>query len=152
MVAQLLAPFVLGQLLRPWIGAWVESHDSSLKLYDRSTIVLVVYVAFSKGVEAGLWETTEVSDLLLVTAVCLALLAVAMGWCVAIARTLGFARAEQITVLFCGSNKSLASGLPIASVLFPGPTVAFIVLPLMIYHQAQVIVGSVVATRMGRTS
>ncbi len=149
-VLQLLAPFVLGQLLRRWIGAWVTRHDGALKRFDRSTIVLVVFVAFSKGTDAGLWSSTSVHDLLVVAAVCAVLLAVAMAWCEGSSRLLGFSRADRIAVLFCGSNKSLASGLPIASVLFPGSTVAFIVLPLMIYHQLQIITGSMLATRLAR--
>ena len=149
-VLQLLAPFVLGQLLRPWISAAVERFDGPLKTFDRSTIVLVVFVAFSKGTDAGLWSTTSVHDLLLVTLACAVLLVVAMAWCVGAGRAMGFSPEDRLPVLFCGSNKSLASGLPIASVLFPGTTVAFMVLPLMIYHQLQIITGSVIAARIAR--
>ena len=151
-VLQLLAPFVLGQLLRRWVGDWVERHDDRLKVFDRASIVLVVFVAFSKGTDAGLWSHTAVHDLLLVAAVCAALLAVTMAWCWGIGRLAGFSREDQLPLLFCGSNKSLASGLPIASVLFPGPAVAFMVLPLMIYHQMQIIVGTMIALRMGRSA
>ncbi|HWV27853.1 MAG TPA: bile acid:sodium symporter family protein [Aeromicrobium sp.] len=149
-VAQLLAPFVVGQLVRPWIGRWVERNDRPLRVYDRATIVLVVFVAFSKGTDAGLWSTTSVHDLVVVALVCAALLAIVMGWCVLVGQALGFSFEDRMPLLFCGSNKSLASGLPIASVLFPGPTVAFMVLPLMIYHQLQIITGSVVASRIAR--
>lgn len=149
-VAQLLAPFVVGQLVRPWIGPWVERRDPQLKIFDRSTIVLVVFVAFSKGAAAGIWSVVGAVDVLVVFAVSAVLLAVAMAWCVAVGRIGGFSRADRWTILFCGSNKSLASGLPIASVLFPGSTVALIVLPLMIYHQLQIMVGSVIAARAGR--
>lgn len=149
-VLQLLAPFALGQLLRPWIGSWVARHDEPLKVFDRSTIVLIVFVAFSKGTDAGLWSSTSAHDLVAVALVCAALLAIAMTWCVVVGRALGFSREDRLPILFCGSNKSLASGLPIASVLFPGPAVAFMVLPLMIYHQLQIITGSVVASRLAR--
>ncbi|MDQ2635513.1 MAG: bile acid:sodium symporter [Actinomycetota bacterium] len=150
-ILQLLAPFILGQLLRRWISEWIKRHDDQLKLFDRGTIVLVVFVAFSKGTDAGLWRTTAVHDLLLVTLVCAALLAITMTWCVVVGRIAGFAPADRAPLLFCGSNKSLASGLPIASVLFPGPAVAFMVLPLMIYHQLQIIIGTMIALRMARS-
>jgi len=151
-VLQLLAPFVVGQLLRHWISAWVERHDDRLKVFDRATIVLVVFVAFSKGTDAGLWSQTSIHDLLLVTLVCAALLVITMAWCQGVGRLAGFSRQDQAPLLFCGSNKSLASGLPIASVLFPGPAVAFMVLPLMIYHQMQIIVSTLIALRMARSN
>ncbi|AXT83867.1 hypothetical protein C6I20_00745 [Aeromicrobium sp. A1-2] len=150
-VLQLFAPFVLGQLLRPLIGDVVARHDIRLRLYDRSSIVLVVFVAFSEGAEADVWSSLTIWSVLAVAAVCAMLLGIAMGWTVLIGRALGFARADRIPILFCGSNKSLASGLPIASVLFAGGDVALIVLPLMLYHQMQIITGAVIAGRLART-
>lgn len=151
-VLQLFVPFVLGQLLRPWIGAAVARHDHRLKLFDRSSIVLVVFVAFSQGRQADVWSTLSVWSVLAVGVVCAALLVVAMGFTVVTGRALGFSRADRIAMLFCGSNKSLASGLPIASVLFAGGDVALIILPLMLYHQLQIITGAVVAGRLARAT
>ena len=62
-------------------------------------------------------------------------------------RLLGFDRADQITIVFCGSKKSLASGLPMASVLFAGKSVGLIVLPLMLFHQIQLMVCAALARR-----
>ncbi len=149
-VLQLFVPFVLGQLLRPLIGAFMTRHDARLTMYDRSSIVLVVFVAFSEGADADIWSTLSVWDVLAVAGVCAVLLAIAMGWTVLLGRLLGFARVDRVPLLFCGCNKSLASGLPIASVLFAGPDVALIVLPLMLYHQMQIITGAVVAGRLAR--
>lgn len=147
---QILAPFVLGQLLRPLVGGFVTRHDSALKQYDRSSIVLVVFVAFSEGAQADVWSSLSVWSVLAVALVCAALLAVVMGWSLAVGRALHFDRADRIAILFCGCNKSLASGLPIASVLFAADDVALIVLPLMLYHQLQLITCAVVAGRLAR--
>ncbi|AWB93562.1 bile acid:sodium symporter family protein [Aeromicrobium chenweiae] len=147
-VLQILAPFVLGQLMRPVVGGFVRRHDTRLQLYDRSSIVLVVFVAFSEGAEAHIWSSLSVWSVLAVALVCACLLAVGMGWAVAIGRWSGLARGDRVAVLFCASNKSLASGLPIATVLFAGGNVALIVLPLMLYHQMQIITGAVLAKRL----
>lgn len=149
-VLQLFVPFVLGQLLRPVVGGWVERHDSGLRIYDRFTIVLVVFVAFSEGAESDIWSELSVWSVLAVAVVCLLLLAVGMGWSWGLGAVLGLSRADRVALLFCGSNKSLASGLPIASVLFSGGTVALLALPLMLYHQMQIMVGAMIAARMGR--
>jgi sodium/bile acid cotransporter 7 len=151
-VLQLLAPFVLGQLLRPVVGAWVKRHDTGLKRFDRSTILLIVYVAFSEGAEAGIWSAVPPQDVVVVVALAAALLAVGLLWCTAWGRAVGFDRADRVALLFCGSNKSLASGLPMATVLFPSDVVAFVVLPLMAYHQLQLVVGSVLSSRLARSA
>ncbi|MCL3820268.1 bile acid:sodium symporter family protein [Aeromicrobium wangtongii] len=147
-VLQLFAPFVLGQLLRPLVGGFVTRQDARLKLFDRGSIVLVVFVAFSEGADAHIWASQTVWSVLSVAVVCAALLAATMTWCVVVGRLTRLPRGDRVALLFCGSNKSLASGLPIASVLFAGDAVALIVLPLMLYHQMQIITGALLARRL----
>ena len=149
-VLQLFVPFVAGQLLRPALGRIVKRGESRLRFFERGSIVLVVFVAFSEGAEADIWSTLSIGSVLALALVCAILLAVAIGWTWGVGKALRFARADRITLLFCGSNKSLASGLPIASVLFSGGTLALLVLPLMLYHQMQIIVGAMIATRLAR--
>ncbi len=147
-VLQLFVPFVLGQLVRPVVGRWVERHDAGLRLYDRGSIVLIVFVAFSEGAEADIWSNQSAWSVVAVAGVCAALLVVVLAWTVLIGRVAGFSRPDRVTIAFCGSTKSLASGLPIATVLFSGSDVALIVLPLMLYHQMQLITGAVLAPRL----
>ena len=149
-VLQLFVPFVVGQLARPAIGAWVRRHASPLRIVDRGSILLVVYVAFSEGVNAHVWSALDVAAIAALVAVCLVLLAVVMGSTVLTGRLLHFDRGDRIALLFCGSKKSLASGLPMATVLFPSHQVALIVLPLMLFHQLQLIVCAWIAGRMAR--
>jgi sodium/bile acid cotransporter 7 len=149
-VLQLFVPFVLGQLLRPVLGGFVARHDDRLKVFDRSSIVLVVFVAFSEGAEADIWSSLTVWAVLAVALVCAALLVAGLGWTVVVGRLLRFPREDRVAMLFCGSNKSLASGLPIASVLFADADVALIVLPLMLYHQLQIMTGALIAKRLAR--
>ena len=149
-VLQLLAPFLLGQLLRPLVGRFVARHDGGLRLYDRGSIVLVVFVAFSQGAEADIWSNQSLWSVLAVVAVCAVILAIGIGWTVLVGWAARFARPDRLTILFCGSNKSLASGLPIATVLFSGDAVALIVLPLMLYHLMQNVAGAILAPRLAR--
>lgn len=150
-VVQFLLPFVVGQLVRRRLGPWVELNDGWLKHVDRSSILLVVYLAFSVGATSGVWSQVSPWAVVASVALCVALLAAACGWLVGVGRIIGLTRPARIALLFCGSNKSLATGLPMASVLFPAHTVALIVLPLMIYHQLQIIAGGVLTNRLART-
>ncbi|MFF8092406.1 bile acid:sodium symporter family protein [Streptomyces sp. NPDC016675] len=145
-VLQLLVPFVAGQLLRRWIGGFVARHKKVLGLVDRGSILLVVYTAFSAGMVQGIWHRVSpvrLAGLLVVEAVLLAVMLL-LTWYGA--KALGFGRADRIAVQFAGSKKSLAAGLPMASVLF-GAQASLAVLPLMLFHQMQLMVCAVIAKR-----
>jgi solute carrier family 10 (sodium/bile acid cotransporter), member 7 len=146
-VLQLLAPFLAGHFLRPWIGDFVARHRASLGYVDRGSILLVVYLAFSEAVANGLWHVLGAGDLVKLLLVCAVLLAVVLLATVVAARRLGFNRADEIVIVFCGSKKSLASGVPMAGVLFPLAQVGMIVLPLMLFHQIQLMVCAALARR-----
>jgi sodium/bile acid cotransporter 7 len=147
---QLLVPFVAGHLLRPWIVGWVARRRAILRYTDQGTILLVVYTAFSAAVSEGLWRDTPLRSLLAVVVLAALLLGVAMTLVAFLARRLGFERADQIAIVFCGSKKSLATGVPMAKVMFASSALGAIVLPVMIYHQLQLIVCAVVAQRYAR--
>jgi len=146
-ILQLLAPFLAGHFLRPRIGRFVERHRAALGFVDRGSILLVVYLAFSEAVANGLWRVLGLGDLVKLFIVCAVLLAVVLIATVVAARRLGFARADEIVIVFCGSKKSLASGVPMAGVLFPLAQVGMVVLPLMLFHQIQLMVCAALARR-----
>ena len=148
-VLQLLVPFVAGQLLRPTIGKWIDKRKSVLKFVDQGSILLVVYVAFSAAVNEGIWHSISLSALAGLLAVNILLLALALFITAFAAKRLGFSRADQITIIFCGSKKSLAAGIPMAKVIFASHAVGAVVLPLMLFHQIQLMVCAVLAQRWG---
>ncbi|MGK8889332.1 bile acid:sodium symporter family protein [Burkholderia gladioli] len=148
-VMQLLVPFLAGQLLRPLIGKWIERNRGVLKFVDQGSILLVVYVAFSEAVNQGLWHQIPPLALGGLLVVCVVLLALALGVTALVGKRLGFNRADCITIIFCGSKKSLASGIPMAKVIFAAHAVGAIVLPLMLFHQIQLMVCAALAQRWG---
>ncbi|MCD2195668.1 bile acid:sodium symporter [Actinomycetospora endophytica] len=147
---QLLLPFLLGQLARPWIADFVARHRTVLGFVDRGSILLVVYSAFGEGVVDGVWHRVSATSLLALVGVEIVLLGLVLVLTWYAGRAVGLPREDQITIMFCGSKKSLASGLPMAGVLFAGPVVGLIVLPLMLYHQLQLMVCAALAQRLGR--
>jgi solute carrier family 10 (sodium/bile acid cotransporter), member 7 len=138
--AELLLPFAAGHLLRPWIGPWAARNKALLAVTDRGSILLVVYTAFSAAVVHGIWHQVPPVMLGTLAAIVAALLAIGLLITSAGARAWGFAHADEVALVFCGSQKSLVAGIPIASVLFAGPTLGVVVLPIMIYHPLQLVV------------
>jgi predicted Na+-dependent transporter len=137
-VVQLLLPFVAGQLLPPWIGAYLTHHSRALTSVDYGSILILVYSAFSHRVVDGIWYQRSVPH------IC----STSRSWNRAaggfdghpdLCRQLGFPLADEIAIVFCGSKKSLVNGVPIASLLF-AEHVGLVVIPLMLFHQLQLMV------------
>jgi sodium/bile acid cotransporter 7 len=144
----LLLPFAIGQLLRPRIGDWVERNARVTSVFDRVTILLVVYSAFSFGVAQHVFSGVSPWRVVEMVAVCAVLLAAMLAVTYGISRLAGLSRADMTVVVFCGSKKSLGSGLPMALLLFGVDKVGLIMLPLMLYHQIQLVVCAWIAGRM----
>jgi solute carrier family 10 (sodium/bile acid cotransporter), member 7 len=147
-VLQLLVPFVAGQMLRPVIGRWIDKHKSITRFVDQGSILLVEYVAFSEAVNEGIWHTVSLQALGGLVIANVVLLALALFITSFASKRFGFSRADQITIVFCGSKKSLASGIPMAKVMFASHAGA-VVLPLMLFHQIQLMTCAVLAQRWG---
>ena len=143
----LLAPFVLGQLTRRWVGKIAQSKAT--KVVDRGSIAMVVYSAFSKGVVDGVWTSISLWDLAFLVVFAAAFVAFMLWLTRKASQKMGFNRADTIAIEFCGSKKSLATGLPMASVIFAsgGASLGLLILPLMIYHQVQLMMCSWLAAR-----
>jgi solute carrier family 10 (sodium/bile acid cotransporter), member 7 len=148
----LLLPFVLGQIAHGWLGGWAERHRLWIGRMDRLTIILAVYVAFSAAVIDGLWQRLSLQEfgpLLLIVCGLLAFAFASTWW---LGRALDFAREDRITLLYSGSHKTLATGAPMARILFPGAEAGLIIIPLMLYHQLQLIISAWLAARLTRST
>jgi sodium/bile acid cotransporter 7 len=144
----LLLPLSAGQLLRPLLGAWAARHKRRINVVDRCTILLLVYTSFCDSVKSGVWLGSGVSALLITTLFSVVLLGVLLLVMNAVARALGFPVEDRIATVFCGSKKTLASGVPMARLMFAGqPGLSLILLPIMIYHPIQLVVCGWLAGR-----
>jgi sodium/bile acid cotransporter 7 len=149
----LVLPLALGQLARPWLASWAQKHKPRINVADRATILVLVYTSFCDSFRQGVWSGNGLSNLLLVILGAGAIFAVAMvatGWA---SRALGFNRADRIAAMFCGSKKTLASGVPMAKLIFGAhPAIGLILLPIMVYHPLQLLVCGVLAERWAKTA
>lgn len=141
----LLIPFILGQMLRSYVYPYMLKKPSIIKAFDQGTILMVVYGAFSSAVIAGLWLVLSWKTLFILILACSVFLTIIMLLAFYIPKWLGFNRADQVAMFFCSSKKTLASGVPMAQILFIGQPLGMIVLPIMIFHQIQLMVCGVIA-------
>jgi sodium/bile acid cotransporter 7 len=147
---QILLPFALGQGARRWISGWLGRHPVLTSTVDRGSVLLVVYAAFSEGMATHIWSKVSAGDLGLILAIDLVILGLVIAATTLASRRLGFAAEDEIAIVFCGSKKSLAGGVPMATILFAGHAVSLIVLPLMLFHQTQLFVCATLARRYAR--
>ncbi|MGA0615040.1 bile acid:sodium symporter family protein [Paracoccus sp. KR1-242] len=147
---QILLPFVVGQLVRPWLGEFVKRHRVLTLTVDRGSILLIVYSAFSAGTVSGLWNEIPPQSLILLIAVMLTFLAAVFGVMLGAGRLFSLPYEDRVVLFFCGSTKSLASGLPMATALFPAATVGATVLPVLVYHMSQLLVCAMIAQASAR--
>jgi sodium/bile acid cotransporter 7 len=148
-VVLLLLPFVAGQVARPRLGAWVGRRRLLLATVDRGAILLMIYSAFGKAVDGGVWQRVSAGDLALVVLASIVLLAIVVATAVFAARRLGFSREDEVAIVFCGSMKSLVTGMPMANVLFPAAQAGILVIPMIVFHQVQLLACGVLARRYG---
>ncbi|AHN25040.1 hypothetical protein GAPWK_0463 [Gilliamella apicola] len=147
---KLMLPFIIGHLSRRFIIKWIEKYKNIISKTDRLSILLVVYVAFSDAVINGIWAQVGLLSLLNIIFFSIVLLVIVLLITTYSARLFGFSKEDEITIVFCGSKKSLASGIPMAGVIFPMSIMGIMILPLMIFHQIQLMICAFLAARYAK--
>ena len=144
-VAILLLPFIAGQFAQRWMRPWVLTHKGLTTVMDRTAIAVAVYVAFSAAVVAGIWDLLDHREITIVFGVVAILLALSFGGAWGFGALLKLKRSDRITLLFAGGQKSIAVGAPLAATLFPPATAGMVLVPILVYHMAQLILSAWVA-------
>ncbi|MCX8648868.1 bile acid:sodium symporter [Gilliamella sp. B2776] len=147
---KLMLPFMVGHLSRRFIIKWIDKYKNVIFKFDRLSILLVVYVAFSDAVINGIWAQVGFLSLLTIIFFSIVLLVIVLLITTYSARLFGFSKEDEITIVFCGSKKSLASGIPMAGVIFPISIMGIMILPLMIFHQIQLMICAFLAARYAK--
>ena len=144
-VSILLVPFIAGQLVQRWLRPWVLAHRGLATFMDRTAIAIAVYVAFSAAVVAGIWSLLDGREIAIVFTAVAALLALSFGGAWALGGLLKLARPDRITLLLSGAQKSIAVGAPLAATLFPPAIAGMVLVPILVYHMAQLILSAWIA-------
>ena len=145
---QLLLPFVLGQLVHRFIGKWLNEHRALTKATDNGTILAIVASSVCGATAGGLWQKISAEQVGLLLLQCLIVLAIMLTLTWNLGRWVSLERRDRIVLLMCGSKKSLATGLPMAAIIFPPATVAAVTIPVIVFHQFQLVVCAILARRL----
>lgn len=148
LVVWVVLPLLAGLCSRPWLAGWASRHKKRIQVVDRLTILMLVYTSFADSVKDGIWSNygpLVLVETILGTALLFFIVLALMRW---ISAALGMPMEERIAVVFCGSKKTLASGVPMAHLIFgSNPALGLILMPIMLYHPLQLAIGGVLAQR-----
>ena len=148
---QVLLPVVIGLFLHHKLKNWVSGYKNTLRNFDQMIILLIVYTSFCESFSGDQFNNFSISEIIFLGSMMLVLFLVVFLLMNQISLWMGFKREERITVIFCGSKKSLVQGAVMGKVLFPDQAILGVVLlPLMLYHALQLLAGSTIAKVMGR--
>lgn len=145
---KLLLPFILGQLLQPRFGNWVRTQKHLTKIVDRGTILIIVAAGISGATAQGLWNGISAQQIFWLLCVSSLLLATVLSLTWATGKLLKLSFPDKVALLMCGSKKSLATGLPMATIIFPATTIAAVTIPVIVFHQIQLLVAAIVSRRL----
>ena len=150
----LVLPLVIGQASRPLLRDWAARHKAKIQLVDRLTILMLVYTSFSDSVQQGIWSSYGWTVLFQTMVVGSLLFFAVMFLTGRAAQWMGLEDGDRIAAILCGSKKTLASGVPMAHLIFgANPALGLILIPIMIYHPLQLAICGVLAQRWAaRTS
>jgi sodium/bile acid cotransporter 7 len=144
----LVLPLVAGQVARPFLAAMVARHRGGAALVDRMVILFLVYASFCDAARGGVWSQVGAGALGALVVLGGALFALTAGSMHVAGRHLGLSRGDRIAAILVGSTKSLATGVPMAQLIFPGrPGLGLVLLPIIVYHPLQLLIAGALASR-----
>ncbi|MCH6200611.1 bile acid:sodium symporter [Aquiflexum sp. LQ15W] len=147
---QVLVPVILGLFVHKYLVKYVNKHQTTLKNFDQAIILLIIFTAFAESFSENMFDGHTAGQLILLGVLMLVFFLLMMGLMYLLSKALKFSREDMITVIFCGSKKSLVQGAVMGRVMFPDPVVfGVMLLPLMVYHALQLMVGSAIAQKLG---
>lgn len=150
--AILLLPFALGQVAQGLLGGWARDHRALVTGMDRASIAIAVYVAFSGAVQEGIWHRLGAGEWVILLAGAAVMLGFAIGAAWALGGVIRLDRANRISFLYAGAQKSIAMGAPLAAVMFPHGTAGIVLLPALVYHMGQLVASAPLAIRLRKAT
>ena len=143
---KVVLPVLLGLVMHRYLFLKIKPFLSRLKYLDQIVILSIVFTTFSESFSQQVFTSFSWLRFGVLALFMLFILLLVVGILFLLARLLSFSKEDQIAALFCGSTKSLLHGVAIGKVLFPSAAIfGVVLLPVMLYHLQQLILGSLLA-------
>jgi solute carrier family 10 (sodium/bile acid cotransporter), member 7 len=148
---KVILPVTLGVFAHGWLFPRIKGYLPRLKYVDQTVIMAIVFTSFAESFAQKVFSAYQISTLLTIAVTMLGIFILVWLILELISKILNFSIQDRITTLFCGSKKSLVHGVVIGKVIFPDPAIlGLVLLPVMLYHIQQLILGSILAGYFGR--
>lgn len=145
----ILLPVCVGQALRQIKALQPLTANRVLKRLNNVLILFIIYAAFCDSFANDVWSGFGLSALISASIVSTLFLLVLSALVWTTSRLSSTHYDQRIAAFFCSSQKTLAAGVPMASVIFAGQLgplqESLIILPLMIFHALQLFLAGVVS-------
>lgn len=137
---QIIVPLAIGLFLQRYFGELARRYGKELSLFDKTTIILIIYSSFSNSFTSDLFNSVELDELIKMTVIVLLLFFVVFFGLSFISNLVGLNTEDKIAAQFCGTKKSLVHGSVMVKVIFGNAANSgILLLPIMLYHSAQLI-------------
>ncbi|MEN8743496.1 MAG: bile acid:sodium symporter [Lentimonas sp.] len=152
----ILLPLLVGQVFQKFTIRVATAIAPIRKPLSSAIILFIVHAAFAQSVESNALSQYALGDFMGISifTVILLLLVNALVWWSC--RFFKYSRAQGIAAFYCASQKSLATGLPLAvMILAATPTLgdsALLVIPMILYHPLQLVLAGIVNSQLGAKS
>lgn len=153
----LILPLIAGQISRPWLAEFGSRHQSKIKKLTTGIVFFILYTAFSESFLNRTWSILAPVDLVKVVLLTLAYLMIQSGiiWWVTGKKFAVMTQEDRSAAFFCGSQKTLAAGAPMAAFIFSSQSstdlsLSLFLLPLVIYHPCQLVLAAMMVPLLTR--
>jgi sodium/bile acid cotransporter 7 len=147
----LILPFIIGQILRPWLKKSAVNFKNAIRRISIGIILFILYSAFCNSFKRGAWQEFGLNKILITFFISFFLLGLIMTIVWVSLKMAKFQYPSKMTAFFCASQKSLATGVPMASSIFAAaghttilPVLGVVLLPLMFFHPLQLLIGGLI--------
>ncbi|XP_050802503.1 sodium/bile acid cotransporter 7 isoform X4 [Gopherus flavomarginatus] len=140
-----VVPLIIGQIVRRRIKDWLERKKPPFGAISSCVLLMIIYTTFCDTFSNPNIDLDKFSLIIIVFIIFFVQLSfMLLTFLFSTRNNFGFTPADTVAIIFCSTHKSLTLGIPMLKIVFAGyEHLSLISVPLLIYHPAQILLGSV---------
>uniref|UniRef100_A0A8B9S4Q5 Sodium/bile acid cotransporter n=1 Tax=Apteryx owenii TaxID=8824 RepID=A0A8B9S4Q5_APTOW len=139
-----VVPLIIGQIVRRYIKDWLERKKPPFGAISSCVLLMIIYTTFCDTFANPNIDLDKFSLIIIVFIIFSVQLSfMFLTFLFSTRNNSGFTPADTVAIIFCSTHKSLTLGIPMLKIVFAGyEHLSLISVPLLIYHPAQILLGS----------